>query len=63
MPQGEFAEEEQLTERVSELEGQIESIKARLLDNSKVDQLTRRIALCESLAGISGEKNEDVKFE
>ena len=63
MPQGEFAEEEQLAERVSELEEQIESIKARLLDNSKVDQLTKRIALCESLAGISDEKNEDVKFE
>jgi hypothetical protein len=63
MPEQEFAEEEQLAERVNELEDQIASIKARLMDNSKIDQLTRRIALCESLAGISDEKNEDVKFE
>lgn len=64
MPAGQdFAEEEQLAERVSELEEQIESIKARLQDNSKIDQLTKRIALCESLAGVADEKNEDVKFE
>ncbi len=63
MPQGEFGEEEQLAERVSELEEQIESIKARLGDNSKIEQLTKRIAHCESLAGIADEKHQDVKFE
>jgi hypothetical protein len=63
MPEQEFAEEKQLAERVNQLEDQIVSIKARLMDNSKIDQLTRRITLCESLAGISDEKNEDVKFE
>ena len=62
MPTGEF-NDEQLVERIGELEEQIESIKVRLMDNSKIEDLTRRIAHCESLAGIKDEKDEDVKFE
>jgi len=53
----------QLTNRIGQLENQIEAIKARLSDDTKIEQLNRRIAHCESLAGITDEKNEDVKFE
>jgi hypothetical protein len=62
MPTGEF-NDEQLVERIGELEDEIESIKVRLMDNSKIEELTRRIAQCESLAGIKDEKDQDVKFE
>jgi hypothetical protein len=55
--------DEQLVERIGQLEGQIESIKVRLMDNSKIEELTKRIAQCESLAGIKDEKDDDVKFE
>jgi hypothetical protein len=62
MPTGEF-NDEQLVERIGELEDEIESIKVRLMDKSKIEELTRRIAQCESLAGIKDEKDQDVKFE
>ncbi len=52
------AEGRELIERICVLEEQIESIKKQLRDTSSIDDLTRRIANCENLAGISHMKDE-----
>jgi hypothetical protein len=45
-------EKSHLAERVAFLESEIENLKARLNDQSQIDQLVERISNCESLAGI-----------
>jgi len=42
-----------MEEKINVLEFEIGSLKARLDDDSKIAELTRRIAACETLAGIS----------
>ena len=47
-----------LEEKIHTLEFEVESLKARLADDTKLNELVRRIAACESLAGI-----QDIKYE
>ena len=54
------SEKQQLTERVEQLESEIENLKQRLNDQTEIEKLVKRVANCEHLAGIvsSGIKEE-----
>lgn len=47
-----------LVDKIVSLEHQIESIKKQLSDTSAIDDLNKRIANCENLAGISSPNQE-----
>lgn len=51
-------ESRELMDKIGVLEDQIEILKKQLNDTTLIDALTRRIANCENLAGISNIKNE-----
>jgi hypothetical protein len=49
-----------IEDKIASLEMEVLSLKARLADDSKISELMRRIAACESLAGIQeAESNDD----
>jgi uncharacterized coiled-coil DUF342 family protein len=48
-----------LVDKIVSLEHQIESIKKQLSDTSAIDDLNKRIANCENLAGISSPKLQE----
>ena len=48
-----------LVEKIDNLEYQIEHIKKQLGDMSSIEELSRRIGNCESLAGITQTKDEE----
>jgi DNA repair ATPase RecN len=54
----EKAQRTQLVERVAFLETEIENLKAKLNDQTQIEQLVQRISNCESLAGIVVPKDE-----
>lgn len=49
----------ELIEKISSLEEQIASLKKQLNDTSSIDELNRRIANCENLAGIAASMKEE----
>jgi hypothetical protein len=54
------SEKQQLTDRVEQLESEIENLKQRLNDQTEIEKLVKRVVNCEYLAGIvsSGIKEE-----
>lgn len=52
MPQSPKADKGQLLQKIEDMENEIENLRNKLNDHTQLDNLMRRIAHCESLAGI-----------
>lgn len=53
MPQSPKADKGQLLQKIEDMENEIENLRNQLNDHTQLDNIMRRIAHCESLAGIS----------